>query len=113
MHLALAALRILGGLGLGLILGVSAVRVVGEISPDPAGMLAPVIIYAVIGGGILVVAPPQLGAGLLLGWIAPWVLVGWVVATDDLSPWVPVPVIITLFYVLALGLAAYRSGHRR
>jgi hypothetical protein len=66
MHLALAALRILGGFVLGLILGGSAVRVVGEISLDPAGMLVPIIIYAVIGGGILVVAPPHFGVSLLL-----------------------------------------------
>jgi hypothetical protein len=111
MRLALAALRILGALGLGLILGASAIRTVGEISLDPAGMLVPVIIYAVIGGGILVVAPPKLGVFLLLGWAAPWLLVGLVVATD--SSWVPFAAIITALYVLALGLAFYRTGHRR
>ena len=111
MHLALAALRLLGALGLGLILGASAVRIVGEISLDPVGMLVPVIIYAVIGGGILVVASPRFGVFLLLGWAAPWLLVGLVVATD--GSWVPFPAIITALYVLALGLAYYRKGHRR
>jgi hypothetical protein len=113
MHLVLAALRSLGALALGLILGASAVRTVGEISPDPAGMLVPIIIYAVIGGGFLILASPQLGAFLLLGWAVPWVLVGLVVATDDFGPWVPFPVIITGLYVLALGVAFYRRGHRR
>ena len=111
MHLALAALRMLGAFVLGLILGASAVRTVGEISLDPAGMLVPVIIYAVIGGGILVVAPPWFGVFLLLGWAVPWILVGMVVATDDF--WVPFAAIITALYVLALGLAFYRTRHRR
>jgi hypothetical protein len=113
MHLALAALGSLVALGLGLILGGSAVRVMGEISPDPGGMLLPIIIYAVIGGGILVLASPLFGVFLLLGWAVPWLLVGLVVATDDASPWVPFPVSITALYVLALGLAFYRTGHRR
>ncbi len=113
MRLARAVLGILGGLALGLILGVSAVRVVGVISPDAAGMLAPVIIYAVIGGGILAVASPQLGVALLVGWAAPWLLVGWVVAGDELIPYLPFPAIVTALYVLALGLAFYRTGRRR
>ncbi|HEY7067202.1 MAG TPA: hypothetical protein VII06_37415 [Chloroflexota bacterium] len=113
MHVALVALRILGGLGLGLLLGGTAVRVMGDISPDPGGMLLPIIVYAVIGGGILVVAPPLVGVCLLLGWAAPWVLVGLVVATADVGPWVPFPVSITALYVLALGLAFFRRGHRR
>src|SRR5438067_7105086 len=87
MHLALAALRLRGAFVLGLILGASAVRVVGEISLDPVGMLVPVIIYAVVGSGILVVAPPRFGVFLLLGWAVPWLLVGLVVATDEF--WVP------------------------
>jgi hypothetical protein len=111
MHLVLAALRILGAFGLGLILGASAVWVVGEISPDPAGMLVPIIIYAVIGGGILIVASPPLGVSFLLGWAVPLLLVGLVVATDD--SWLPFPAITTALYVLALGLGFYRTGHRR
>ena len=67
MHLALTALCMLGALVLGLILGASGVRTVGEISLDAAGMLVPVMIYAVIGGGILVVVPPRIGHSLLLG----------------------------------------------
>jgi hypothetical protein len=110
LHIALAALRILGALGVGLILGASAVRTVGEISLDPGGMLVPIIIYAVIGGAILVVASPRVGVFLLLGWVAPWLLVGLVVATD--AVWVPFAGIITALYVLALGVACYRTGHR-
>ena len=113
MHLALVALRILGGLGLGLILAASALRVVGVITPDVTGMLVPILIYAVIGGGILLVAPPQLGVSLLLGWLAPWLLVLLVVATDEFNPYLPFPAIITAVYVLALGLGFYRTGHRR
>jgi hypothetical protein len=110
LHFALAALRILGALGLGLALGISAVQVVGEISLDPAGMLVPVIIYAVIGGGILVGAPPRFGVFLLMGWAAPWLLVGLVVATDEF--WVPFAAIITALYLLALCVAYYRTAHR-
>src|SRR3954454_19915838 len=111
MHHALAALRLLVALVLGVILGASAVRTVGEISLDPAGMLVPVIIYAVIGGSILVIAPPRFGVFLLLGWALPWLLVELVVATDDV--WVPFAAIITALYLLALGLAVYRTRHRR
>src|SRR5437763_17018703 len=111
MHHALAALRLLGALVLGVILGASAVRTVGEISLDPVGMLVPVIIYAVIGGAILVVAPPRFGVFLLLGWAVPWLLVGLVVATDDV--WVPFAAIITALYVLALGLSLYRIAYLR
>jgi hypothetical protein len=114
MPLALAALRILGGLGLGFVLGVSALRVVGEIPPDAAGMLVPIIVYGVIGGGsILAVASPQFGVPLLLGWAAPWLLVLLVVADDGFVPYLPFPASITALYVLALGLAFYRRGHRR
>ena len=111
MHLALAALRILGALALGLILGVSAVQVVGVTSPDPVGVLVPVVIYGVIGCAFLVLASPRLGVCLLLGWAAPLLLVGLVVATDD--AWVTFPAITTVLYVLALGLAFYRTAHRR
>jgi hypothetical protein len=113
MHLALAALRILGGLGLGLILAASALRVVGLITPDVAGMLVPILIYAAIGGGILALAPPQLGVSLLLGWLAPWLLVLVVAATDEFTPYLPFPAFITAVYVLALGLAFYRTRHHR
>ena len=50
MHLALAALRLLGALGLGLILGASAVRTKGEIPLDPVGMLVPGVPQDFAGG---------------------------------------------------------------
>jgi hypothetical protein len=64
LHVALAALRVLGALGLGLGLGISAVRVVGVIQPDPVGPLVPILIYVMIGGAILTVAPPGVGVFL-------------------------------------------------
>jgi hypothetical protein len=111
MHLVLAALRVLGALALGFVLGVSAVQVVGVVSPDPVGVLVPVFVYGVIGGAFLALASPRLGICLLLGWAAPLLLVGLVVATDE--SWLTFPAITTVLYVLALGLAFYRTGHRR
>ena len=112
MHVGLAGLRYPGALGLGLILGVSAVVAVGAILPGPAGPLLLVIIYAAIGAGILTVASPSFGVFLVLGWAAPWLLVGWVAATDLIS-FVPFPAIVTAVYVLSLCIAFYRAGHRR
>ncbi len=74
MRFAAAAIRILGALSLGL--GISAVRVVGVIQPDPSGLLVPVITYGFIGGAILTVAPPTVRVLLLVGWVLPWLLVG-------------------------------------
>jgi hypothetical protein len=58
------------------------------------------------------VAPPTVGVFLLVGWAAPWLLVGWVVATAEFLPYVPFPAIVAVLYVLALGVAWYRTGHR-
>jgi hypothetical protein len=113
MHAALAALRLLGGLGLGLLLGVSALQVTGMIRPDPLGLLVPIVIYAVIGIGTLVVASPWFGVCLLVGWAAPWLLVGWVVATDEFLPYLPFPAAVTALYVVGVCLTFYRKGPRR
>src|SRR5437764_147787 len=75
LRFALPALRVLGALGLGLGLGISSIQVTGVIKTDPPGLLVPIIVYALIGGGVLVVASPGVGGFLLLGWAAPWLLV--------------------------------------
>jgi hypothetical protein len=62
---------------------------------------------------VLAVVQPRFGLLLLLGWGAPWLPVGWVVATADAIPWVPYPALTTLVYVLTLCVACYRAGHRR
>jgi hypothetical protein len=108
MHLVPAALRILGALALGVILGVSSV---GTISSDPARLLVLGIVYAAIGGGIIAVVSPRYGAFLLLGWAAPWLLVWLVVMTDDSI--VLFPAIITALYLLALCLSFHRARHHR
>lgn len=112
MQLALAALRILGGLVLGLVLGISAIQVMGTIQPDLVGLLVPIVIYAVIGGAVVAIAPTAVGVALLVGWAAPWILVLLVVADDGVNPYLPFPGIVTVVYVLALGVAWYRSRHR-
>ena len=111
MHLVLAALRLLGAFVLGVILAVSAVRALGVAGAEPAAMLVLIVVYAAIGGSILALAPPRFGAFLLLGWVAPWLLVG-LVAIDD-STVLVFPASITALYVLALCLAAYRAARRR
>ena len=111
MHFALPALRILGALGLGLGLGISSIQVTGLLKPDPPGLLVPIIIYAVIGGGVLVVASPGVGVFLLLGWAAPWLLV-LLLAITGFGAWTLFPASVTALYVLALCLSCYRYGHR-
>jgi hypothetical protein len=111
LRFALAALRVLGALGLGLGLGISSIQVTGVIEPDPSGLLVPIIIYAVIGGGVLVVASPGVGGFLLLGWAAPWLLV-LLVAITDFGAWTLFPASVTALYVLALCVSCYRNGHR-
>ena len=59
MRFALPALRVLGALGLGLGLGISSIQVAGVIKTDPVGLLVPIVIYALIGGAVLVVASPR------------------------------------------------------
>jgi hypothetical protein len=113
MRLVLAVLGSLGALGLGLVLGVSALSALGAIPPHPLPLLVAVIGYAAIGGAVLAMAPPRFGVFLLLGWAAPWLLVGLVVVTADFLPFLPFPGIITAVYVLALCLAFYRAGRRR
>ena len=113
MRLVLAALYSAGALGLGVVLGASALSTMGAIPPEPVPLLVAIVIYGAIGGGILAVVPPRYGVCLLLGWLAPLLLVGLVVATADVMPWVPFPAITTVVYVLALCLAFYRAGRRR
>src|SRR3954452_4937388 len=110
LRVALAALRILGGLALGLVLGISSIDVVAKIPPDPPGLAVAVIIYAVIGGAVVILSPPVVGLFLLLGWAAPWLLVMLVVLTGD--EWVPLPAIVTALYVLALGISWYQTRRR-
>ena len=110
MQAGLAALRIAGMFVLGLVLGITSLRVVGDMRPDPAGMVVPIVGYVVIGGAALVLAPPVAGAFLLVGWIAPWVLVLLVVADEGLKPYLPFPAIVTALYALGLGVAWYRSS---
>jgi hypothetical protein len=111
LRFALTALRTLGALGLGLGLGISSIQVAGVIKTDPVGLLVPIVIYALIGGGVLVVASPGVGVFLLLGWAAPWVLV-LLVAISDLDTWTLFPASVTALYLLALGVSCYRNSHR-
>jgi hypothetical protein len=110
LQAGIAALRSVGILVLGLVLGITSLRVVGDMRPDPAGMVVPIVGYVVIGGAALVLAPPVAGVFLLVGWAAPWLLVLLVVADEGLKPYLPFPAIVTALYVLALGLAWHRSS---
>jgi hypothetical protein len=113
LNVALAAVRTMGAFVVGLVLGISSIQVAGMIRPDAPGLLVPIIVYAVIGGAVVTVLPPVAGLFLVLGWAAPWLLVGVVVITDDFAPWAPFPVGVTLIYLLALGIAWYRTAQRR
>lgn len=113
MHLALVALRMLGAFGIGLLLGGGAIYLVGEVPPEPAVLGFLVVAYGVVGGAMLLTVAPRYGLAVLLGWAAPWLLITWVVITDEFLPYAPFPIAVTVLYVLTLIVAFLRSRRRR